>query len=89
MSMDIRPSLQLVQNDLVQLVEGTIAGRENASIMVLGGSGVGKTLVSSDTALYGLKTSSRSPKGWYFQPEYALSRHSASGNSKNIALPAS
>ena len=50
MSMEIRKSLQTQQNDLVQLVEGTIAGRENASIMILGESGAGKTLVSGTSS---------------------------------------
>ncbi len=44
-SLELRPSLQKAHDELAALVEGAVTLRQNASLLIIGEPGVGKTLV--------------------------------------------
>lgn len=46
-SLQLRPSLQKVQAELLSTITSAVQLKQNASLLVLGEPGIGKTLVSS------------------------------------------
>lgn len=49
-SLQLRPSLQKVQDELLSTITSAVQLKQNASLLVLGEPGIGKTLVSIATA---------------------------------------
>jgi DNA replication protein DnaC len=62
-SLQLRPSLQKVQEELLSTITSAVQLKQNASLLVLGEPGIGKTLVSPNSLLDS-KFSLAAPWAW-------------------------
>jgi ABC-type glutathione transport system ATPase component len=64
-TLQLRPSLQKVHDDLVAVLDNAVQLKQNASLLVIGEPGIGKTMVSSTTCSMASNTTAEAVSSLY------------------------